>query len=145
MSVKILKDFRDNYYISREKQADLLGIKIETLNTWEYRNKSIPKMKLIHVERVFNTFKKELKDSLNKEEPTKCKGSSFINYNIDEKLNVMYEVLGTLVENTKDLKEQVNQNEQSLSRTIRNQLEHNIESQKEIQKIKKDKSVRRLT
>lgn len=141
MSVKILKDFRDNYNISREKQADLLEIRIGTLNNWEYRNKSIPKMKLRHVEHVFDTFKKVLKGE---EEPIEVKGS-FKNYNIEEKLNVMYEVLGTLVENTKDLKEQVNQNEQILSRTIRNQLEHNIESQKEIQKIKKDKAVRRLT
>lgn len=109
VSSKILKDFRDNYNISREKQADLLEIRIGTLNNWEYRNKSIPKMKFKHVEHVFNTFKKELKESLNEEEPTGVKGS-FKNYNIEEKLNIMYETLSSLVEDIKNIKEELDKN-----------------------------------
>ena len=61
MSVLFLKEFRDINQMTREDQAEILGITLDTLNTWEYRNKKIPKSKELYVKNILNTYvKKEI-------------------------------------------------------------------------------------
>ena len=134
-----IKRIRKNNGLTQKSFANSLGVTINSVQKWESGDRTPTKEMWFFIRSLYNI------DISDEEKPKEEFKGSFKNYNVEKKLNVMYEVLGTLVENTKDLKEQVNHNEKILSRTIRNQLEHNLESQKEIQKIKKDKAVRRLT
>ena len=134
-----IKRIRKNNGLTQKSFANSLGVTINSVQKWESGDRTPTKEMWFFIRSLYNI------DISDEKKPKEEFKGSFKNYNVEKKLNVMYEVLGTLVENTKDLKEQVNHNEKILSRTIRNQLEHNLESQKEIQKIKKDKSVRRLT
>ena len=134
-----IKKIRKNNGLTQKSFANSLGVTINSVQKWESGDRTPTKEMWFFIRSLYNI------DISDEKKPKEEFKGSFKNYNVEKKLNVMYEVLGTLVENTKDLKEQVNHNEKILSRTIRNQLEHNLESQKEIQKIKKDKSVRRLT
>ena len=63
-----LKKFREKYKVSREKQASMLGISLDTLNNWEYRGNGIPKMKTKHVEYVFKTYTSSVQESTPEEE-----------------------------------------------------------------------------
>ena len=56
MNILELKKFRSSQNISREKLAIELGITLEALNTWEYRNKKIPSDKIDRVKYVFNMY-----------------------------------------------------------------------------------------
>jgi len=134
-----IKRIRKNNGLTQKSFANSLGVTINSVQKWESGDRTPTKEMWFFIRSLYNI------DISDEKKPKEEFKGSFKNYNVEKKLNVMYEVLGTLVENTKDLKEQVNHNEKILSRTIRNQLEHNLESQKEIQKIKKDKAVRRLT
>ena len=134
-----IKKIRKNNGLTQKSFANSLGVNITSVQKWESGDRTPTKEMWFFIRSLYNI------DISDEKKPKEEFKGSFKNYNVEKKLNVMYEVLGTLVENTKDLKEQVNHNEKILSRTIRNQLEHNLESQKEIQKIKKDKAVRRLT
>ena len=63
-----IKKFREDNKISRDKQALMLGISLDTLNNWEYRGNGIPKMKVKHVEYVFKTYVNEAQKVIPEEE-----------------------------------------------------------------------------
>ena len=81
-----LKEFREKYKVSREKQASMLGISLDTLNNWEYRGNGIPKMKTKHVEYVFKTYKSSVQESTPEEEYKKSSLETEIEKIVEAKL-----------------------------------------------------------
>ncbi|GAB1856760.1 hypothetical protein MHTCC0001_15960 [Flavobacteriaceae bacterium MHTCC 0001] len=61
--------------MSREDQADLLNISIDTLNNWEYRKKEIPEHKIKNVTYVLDMYKKT--------QGTKTTTKPPLNYGVD--------------------------------------------------------------
>ena len=102
MSVLILKNFREDYGVSREKQAILLGITVSALNTWEYRNKKIPNSKLRFVELTHSEYIKEL--SKDKDVAEVLVGSaSFSALQIDAKLDELHNLLQILTQKSNEI------------------------------------------
>lgn len=56
MDISIIKDIRESYNLNREEFAEKLDITVDTLNTWEYRTKKIPKRKIQYIEKIFSAF-----------------------------------------------------------------------------------------
>ncbi len=69
MNILELKKIRDTFNISREEMAEIIGITKDTLNTWEYRTKEIPKNKCERIKYVFPMYfeqkSKDIIDSFN--------------------------------------------------------------------------------
>ncbi len=65
MNILELKKIRDTFNISREEMAEIIGVTKETLNTWEYRTKEIPKNKTERIKYVFPVyFRQKSKDTI---------------------------------------------------------------------------------
>ncbi len=90
MSVKILKEFRETNGISREEQAEILRVTIETLNNWEYRKKEIPKSKQTYVKKTLNTY-------INNTSPEKNDNKS--DQNIEKIVDLIFENLSEFESN----------------------------------------------
>jgi transcriptional regulator with XRE-family HTH domain len=56
MSVLDLKKIRNKLGLKRQELAELLNISIETLNTWEYRDKKVPEDKVEYINSVINMY-----------------------------------------------------------------------------------------
>jgi len=132
-----IKKIRKDNGLTQKKFAESLDVNITSVQKWESGARNPSKEMWFFITTLYNvetTRSEEIKEKIN-----------FKSYKIDEKLNVMFETLESLVEHTKDLREQVNKNEKVMIRTNRNQAEHNFESHKVLEEIKKNKSVRKLT
>jgi len=57
MTKEDLKEYINKSGLSRANFAEKLSISIETLNSWEYRGKNIPKTKEKLIQSVFNTYR----------------------------------------------------------------------------------------
>ena len=99
-----IKKFREDNKISRDKQASMLGISLDTLNNWEYRGNGIPKMKVKHVEYVFKTYVNEAQKVIPEEE---YKKSPF-------EVEIQKIVKAELQENQKILKAELQENQKEL-------------------------------
>lgn len=85
MNIKELKKIRNRFNLKRQDLAEKLNISLETLNTWEYRDKEIPEDKIEFVRSVFSMYFVS--------EDNKQKEPDFAELPIDEKLNKMYSYL----------------------------------------------------
>jgi len=81
-----IKKFREDNKISRDKQASLLGISLDTLNNWEYRGNGIPKMKIKYVESVFKTYVSEVQEPIPEEKYKKSSLETEIEKIVEAKL-----------------------------------------------------------
>ena len=81
-----IKKFREDNKISRDKQASLLGISLDTLNNWEYRGNGIPKMKIKYVESVFKTYLSEVQEPIPEEKYKKSSLETEIEKIVEAKL-----------------------------------------------------------
>jgi len=81
-----IKKFREDNKISRDKQASLLGISLDTLNNWEYRGNGIPKMKIKYVESVFKTYASEVQEPIPEEKYKKSSLETEIEKIVEAKL-----------------------------------------------------------
>jgi DNA-binding XRE family transcriptional regulator len=101
-----LKEFREKYKISRDNQASMLGISLDTLNNWEYRGNGIPKMKTKHVEYVFKTYKSSVEESTPEEEYKKSSLETEIEKIVEAKLEESKKLVADkLEENQKELQD----------------------------------------
>ena len=101
-----LKEFREKYKISRDNQASMLGISLDTLNNWEYRGNGIPKMKTKHVEYVFKTYKSSVEESTPEEEYKKSSLETEIEKIVEAKLEESKKLVADkLKENQKELQD----------------------------------------
>ena len=101
-----IKKFREDNKISRDKQASLLGISLDTLNNWEYRGNGIPKMKIKYVESVFKTYLSEVQEPIPEEKYKKSSLETEIEKIVAAKLEENKKIVkAELQENKKELQD----------------------------------------
>ena len=94
---EILKNFRDFNGVSRQEQADLLGISLNTLNNWEYRSKGIPAIKSKHVEYVLNSYNNLSKSQKLNKIINHVKDEGISAYSISKATNISEAGLGKIL------------------------------------------------
>lgn len=101
MNILELKKIRNKYNLKREDLADKLEMSLETLNTWEYRDKKIPEDKVDFIKSVFSMY--FISDLDQKKE------APFEELPIDSKLNMLY---GLIIDQNKKIDDLAEQNEE---------------------------------
>ena len=135
-----IKRIRKNNGLTQKSFANSLGVTINSVQKWESGDRTPTKEMWFFIRSLYNI------DISDEKKPKEEFKGSFKNYNVEKKLNVIYEVLETIVENTKDLKKEVDKNKKIMFQANFNQLENNAYIQQEIDEInEKSKGVRKLS